>query len=298
MYFIIQSVLSLSLAKKEMSKSNTTDFHPSIARIYLFFAALFQWFNAIIGIKSPKPLAIEQSKPTPISQKDAYIERNKSRFLLTYDVASQYDWNANIEPEIKDAARLAEILANPDNYLENIWRSRVLIENTPRGNVIMFYDIYKRGFSYYCDNAVMPYEIMNAVAMKYVVTFCCRDFFVDSATKPADEKREDGDPSKSITKPLNKIANKNTVLRDKHAFAKFKTYNTATKKAGVKSEDDKTINCFLHLGGVRNWTPIIKKTKANPINGFQTGMIPGANNNNKLSYLEYKKRQQLGSSSQ
>ena len=284
-----------------MTKTNTTDFHYSITRFYLFFAALFHWLKTILGIKlsTQHNQAIEQSKPTPISQKDTYIERHKSRFLLTYDVASLCDWNANIEPEIKDAARLAEILANPDNHLEKKWRSRVLIENTPRGNVIMFYDVYKRAFSYYCDNAVMPYEIMNAVAMKYVVTFWCRDFFIDSAVLPVsdDKQREDEEPNPQTKQPLNKNTNNRTnpVMIDKKAFAKFKTYNTATKKAGVKSEDDKTINCFLHLGGVRNWTPIIKKTKVNPINGFQTGMIPGANNNNKLSYLEYKKRQQSSS---
>jgi hypothetical protein len=288
-----------------MTKSNTTDFHPSITRIYLLFAALFQWIRSILGIQQTP--AIKQSKSTPLSKspKDEYIERNKSIFLRTYDRLE--NWNANIEPEINDATKLAEILSTPDNHLEKKWRSRVLIENTPRGNVVMFYDIYKRAFSYYCDNAVMPYEIMNAVAMKYVVTFCCRDFFVDSATipesNPTSKQREDEEEPRAKTKqPLNKNTNKNkqpsTIMLDKQAFVKFKTYNTATKKAGIKSEDDKTINCFLHLGGVRNWMPITKKAKANPINGFQTGMIPGANNNNKLSYLEYKRRQQLGSSSQ
>jgi hypothetical protein len=277
-----------------MSKTNTTEFNMSISRIYLFFAAVFHWIKSILRIQQKHKSAIE-NKPPPISQKDAYIEKNKSRFLLTYDVASQRDWNANIELEIKDATKLAEILANPDNHLEKKWRSRVLIDNTPRGNVIMFYDIYKRAFSYYCDNAVMPYEIMNAVAMKYVLTFWCRDFFVDSAVLPVavtttDKQGEEGE----LRPPLNKIANKNTVLQDNKAFAKFKTYNNAAKKATLV--EDKTINCFLHLGGVRNWTPTFKKAKVNPINGFQTNMIPGANNN-KLSYLEYKKRRQISSPS-
>jgi hypothetical protein len=225
---------------------------------------------------------------------------------LTYDVASQRDWNANIEPEIKDAPKLAEILTNPDNYLEKKWRSRILIENTPRGNVVMFYDIYKRAFSYYCDNAVMPYEIMNAVAMKYVVTFWCRDFFVDSQILPKPTIRdvigftEEGSKSERCeTGASNENEEKvpeiktnvpfNPSKQDKKAFVKLKSYNTATKKAGISQEDDKVINCFLHLGASRNWAPITKKVKANPINGFKTDMIPGATNNNKMSYLEYKK---------
>ena len=275
-----------------MIKSNTDEFHPSIARFYLFFAALFQWLKSILGIKSSSQQTIDEPKKSP---KDIYIERNKSRFLSTFQTETQTeDWNVNIEPAIRDPEKMAEILANTDIHLEKKWRSRVLIENTPRGNVVMFYDIYKRGFSYYCDNAVMPYDIMNAVAMKYVVTFFCRDFFVDSAVLPVREDKKEEEEQDTELKPLNK-KNKhpNTIMIDKQAFVKFKSYNTATKKA--TQTEDKTINCFLHLGGVRNWTPIIKKPKLNPINGFKTGMIPGANNNNKLSYLEYKKMQQTSS---
>ena len=281
------------LHKKEMSKTNTHDFHPSIARIYLFFAALIQWIRAILGTK--QPVHIEQ--PKLISPKEAYIERNKSKFLQTFTTepekektTDEYDWNANVEPLIRDPAQMAKILTDPNNEFEKKWRSRVLIENTPRGNVIMFYDIYKRAFSYYCDNAVMPYDIMNAAAMKYVLTFHCREFFVDSTILPKPEKREEDKT------PLKKNTNTNTkVIQDKQAFVKFKTYNTATKKAGVAPKDDKTINCFLHLGGVRNWTPISKKTKPNPLNGFHTDMMP-VTSNKKLSFLEYKKQMSSSSS--
>jgi hypothetical protein len=126
----------------------------------------------------------------------------------------------------------------------------------------------------------MPYDIINAVAMKYVTIYGCRDFFIDSGiipsvNTPANEKQEVEEPNK-----------KKTITNDKNAFAKFKSYNNATNKAGVEKE--KTINCFLHLGGTRNWSPITKKTKPNPINGFKTEMMPS---NTKLSYSDYKKQQ-------
>ena len=44
----------------------------------------------------------------------------------------------------------------------------------------MFYDPYKLGFSYYSDTNGIPYFILNAVAMKYIYTFRCLDFFVDN----------------------------------------------------------------------------------------------------------------------
>ena len=98
-----------------------------------------------------------------------------------------------------------------------------------------------------------------------------------------EEKRED-----VVDPKTDKPSTGTPVKIDKTAFAKFKTYNNATKKSGISSENDKTINRFLHLGASRNWTPILKKVKHNPINGFNTDLIPNSNNKNKMSYLDYK----------
>jgi hypothetical protein len=46
----------------------------------------------------------------------------------------------------------------------------ILIDRTPYGNVIMHYDVFKNGFAYYSD-INLSYKIINAVAMKYVLTF-------------------------------------------------------------------------------------------------------------------------------
>jgi hypothetical protein len=239
-----------------------------------------QWISKLVGIQ--KKTVSEPKKASSPNEK--YIESIKTKFLQTFQTGEE-DWNSNIEDVIKDKEKLAELLKTPNNELEKKWKTRILIETTPRGNVIVFYDLYKSAFSYYCDQAIMPYELMNAVAMKYVLTFHCRDFFVDSSILPAakpvvlsNEKREE-------------TPNVTTVAKlDTQAFAKFKTYNNATKKAGISAENDKVINCFLYLGASRNWSPILKKGKVNPINGFKTDLVPGSNNKNKMSYLEYKNR--------
>jgi hypothetical protein len=188
---------------------------------------------------------------------------------------------------VKDKDQLSELLKDQNNELEKKWRTRILIENTPRGNVIMFYDLYKQGFSYYCDQAIMPYDIMNAVAMKYVLTFHCRDFFVDSSISPSpvEEKRE-AEGNKIVDSKNVNI----TAKLDKKAFVKFKSYNNATKKAGISPENDKVINCFSHLGASRNWSPVPKKAKPNPLNGFKTDLVPNNTNHNKMSYLDYKNK--------
>ena len=93
-------------------------------------------------------------------------------------------WNANVDPVLyePDRATLKRILASPDNQLEKQWATRRLLVHSPRGNVCMYYDIYREGFAYYCDQSGLNYRILNAVAMKYVMTYRCLDFFMDEAT--------------------------------------------------------------------------------------------------------------------
>jgi len=262
-----------------MSQSDLKIFFESIQRIFIIIHLWFKWFAELVCGKS---IPVTENVKV-LSPNEKYIEPLKLKFLQTVqeDDGDADIWNSNIEDEIKNKETLAELLKNPNNELEKKWRTRILIENTPRGNVIMFYDLYKQAFSYYCDQAIMPYDVMNAAAMKYVMTFHCRDFFVDSNILPAkpviqSEKREEDSNV--------------TAKYDKKAFAKFKTYNNATKKVGISPENDKVINCFLHLGASRNWSPISKKVKPNPLNGFKTDLVPSSNNNNKMSYLDYKNK--------
>ena len=252
------------------------EFYPTINRLFFLVCALINNIMRLLGIdKQPKQI---KDVAVQLSPTEKYIETRKTAFLKTFQ--EEEDFNSNIDAVIRDPKTLAETLKNPDNEYEKLWKKRILIENTPRGNVFMFYDLYKRAFSYYCDQAVMPYDIMNAVAMKYVTVYRCRDFFIDSGVLPHTETNTEESPPP----PQQEEIQKKTVTFDKNAFAKFKSYNSATQKTAVQKE--KTINCFLHLGGTRNWSPITKKTKQNPINGFKTDMVPS---NAKLSYSDYKR---------
>jgi hypothetical protein len=259
-----------------MNKSDFNGLHNSLKRILLFFIYLFQWISTTFKLKQQKQL--ENKDP-----KEIYLETRKRTFLALFYEKTEpttATWNANLDDAMRDPKTLAAILEDPDNELERKWRRMVLIEPTPRGNVFMYYDAYKQGFAYYCDNTVMPYDIMNAVAMKYVITFRCRDLFIDSNVLPKIEvAKPENEPLESESKKPN-LPN---------TFAKFKSYNTSAKKVTMSKEDDKVINRFLHLGPVRNWSPIFKKPKMNPLNGFKTDMIPS---NAKLSYQDYKKLQQ------
>jgi len=113
----------------------------------------------------------------PCDPNKTYIDNSRARFLklLTEGRGS----SSNIDSLVYNKKAFHQVLMDSDNELEKSWRSRILMESTPIGNIVMFYDIFKQGFSYYCDQPVVPYDMLNSVAMKYVARFSCMDFFMD-----------------------------------------------------------------------------------------------------------------------
>ena len=223
---------------------------------------------------------------------DMYTEKHLAAFLNSFDADSldktnEKNWNSNIDPVFYSKEKYVELLKHEDNALEIEWKKRILIEYTPRGNVFMFYDPYKLGFSYYCDQYV-PHNILNAVAMKYVLKFQCRDFFMDEHVVPEtspspllklviEEKKVKENQDKLDSNIKNRLRNA--------PFAKFKNYNRAlstisedTKKEGSanvlsppektekpeKPEKQKEINRFINLGKTMNFSilqPVMKKKR-------------------------------------
>jgi len=61
--------------------------------------------------------------------------------------------------------------------------NNIIIEETPVGNVIMFYN---SRFEFYADKTI-PFRFLETVARKYVVTFQCKNIYVEH-TKGKDKK--------------------------------------------------------------------------------------------------------------
>jgi hypothetical protein len=223
---------------------------------------------------------------------DEYIKPKKQKLLMTYN--SDVNMSTNINPNIYDRKRFGEILKNESNELERLWKSRILHESTPRGPVIMYYDIYKQGFAYYSDQNGIPYSILNAVAMKYVITFLCRDLFFDEITITTEKLSP-------LVKIFNEEEKKVKAIPDKEGqpFAKLRNYkNTANavqqldkgkdKEADANKEKErpKLKNKFISLGKIYNFSVLQKvpKNKPNIPTRFD-GM---------LSYKDYKNKVNSG----
>jgi hypothetical protein len=184
-------------------------------------------------------------------------------------------WNENIHPIFYDKDKFGKYIKNKNNELEKEWKSRILIENTPRGNVIMHYDVFNEGFVYYCDQSCVSYTILNAVAMKYVITYRCRDFFKDETCIPIgftspfiqfalDEQNIENDKKKATINALN-----NSSITDFSPFADLKSrgktktdFSTKTKSRGINEiEVIVSKNRFLSRGKIHNYDLTQKVSK-------------------------------------
>jgi len=217
-----------------------------------------------------------QKKLEMVSPEKIYYTTIFEKFQ-NYMNDSDDDKNANIDSVFYQKKEYNEVMKLENNNLESLWKTRILMDYNPRGNIIMFYDCYKMGFSYYCDQSVVPYEILNAVAMKYVMTYHCYSFFMDelivhnNENNPLkihylEEKKEN-----TLSKPIMN-----------NSFVKLKKTELSTKK-----EQSKIImkNKFIHLGNIRNFKMIQSVKKNNK--SFHSPLLDGLNNH--VSYTEFKK---------
>ena len=248
------------------------------------FSKVWNWVSQFFGkSRDNKP-----SLPAPTVDKTSlvylekeYVEMRKRNFLKTFEKEDASFFSQNIEKVFYDKSAFTELLRDENNYLEKGWKTRILIEHTPRGNVFMHYDPYKQAFSYYSDQTTIPYHVINSVAMKYVITYLCRDFFFDNNIVPKEHLSQltPKDEQVKSSKPI-------TSNTSKSPFVKSKMYNDVSGKTDVNSE--KITNRFIHLGKVRNYDVLSKSALKNGNNGFKTSLLPS----NKLSYEEYKKMKQ------
>jgi len=243
-----------------------------------------------------------RSKSTEELRIEKRVQQFKDSFL---DKTTNY--NENIDPVLYDRETYDQLIQCEENHLEQAWTKRILMEITPRGNCIMRYNVYKLAFEYYADSYI-PYALLNTMAMKYVLVYRCRDFFVDEhclpegfpsgltesihkyeEAKKQKQKQENADKHKNtassaqLSGPF--LRSKATKEKSKEVPNPDKPPNKSDEKSADK-RDDKIINKFSYMGKLVNFSMLVKPKKVNQLNGFKTELL--ADNN--LSYEEYKKR--------
>lgn len=243
--------------------------------MYIYYVNIIRLFYRIWYFFNPKPpLTLKISK----DETQLYIEKQTKRFLTIFpykDEESKKRWNNNIDERCYSLESFQELMADENNELEPDWKRRLLIEYTPRGNIIMYYDIFKQAFAYVSDQH-MNYAILNACAMKYVQLFYCVDFFMDESILPEgiispffllQQESENKEKEKQSEKK------RELGISFKDApFAKLKTYRSSVneiiqqKKVVLNETESKRPpkiemnNNFRYLGKISNLN-ILQKSK-------------------------------------
>lgn len=169
------------------------------------------------------------------------------------DEDDEDDEEPEIPYEYKYVKEFEELIENPLLVLDSSQKlnlsNSVLMETTPLGDVVMFYeydnDVPERSkFVYYSTNRSIPYKYLDAVARKYVYVYKCPDIYVyikDELTKVM--KRMEEEKKQDEVKQAEEIK-KNSV------FASFKNYKNPT----VKSRHILvTKNKYKHMGSIEDY---------------------------------------------
>lgn len=254
--------------------------------IYAYFLNLWLQVLSLFQKKSIKIL-----EPTLVEQNNSFVDQNKNQFVKSIENLDDTK-NQNIDTFFYNKKEYRVVMEEPNNQCEKTWKSRILMRCTPQGtNIIMYYDPYKLGFTYYSDQT-MSYNILNSIAMKYVLYYKCYDLFLDEFITPVPSPLlkllEDDKPEKSIDNEKEKTSSKEDrelkELLKRAPVAKFKNYNKASgkvesktnendKKNGNKSKEEnekrepekpKERNRFIYLGKITNFSFLqqIKKPTA------------------------------------
>jgi hypothetical protein len=215
-------------------------------------------------------------------------------------LTNKSNYNSNMDPCLYNRKECIELMVDPENELEKKWKTRILFETTPRGNIIMHYNPFKNAFAYYCDNASLPYTILNAVVMKYVVLYRCIDLFMDehvSGETPSPLIQTIKDYEKEQEK---KPESEKLSLPKSKAFAKFKNYSkSATEASDSKSESTtpKMINSIVYMGKIANFSFIQKSSKKKSV-GFRSKLLEGLDSQTKItSWRDFKQKTQSATDS-
>ena len=154
------------------------------------------------------------------------------------------------EEKYKEEYKKAEDTEICKERLEQL-KNSILMERTPLGNVVMYYDNSRETFIYYSDSTI-PYRYLEVVARKYVVTNRCKKLYIDmeKELKEAQEKLEKKQKEEERLKLEEENKEKNekeglptSTPAKKNVFAKLKNYNrdNSLKTAGIPS-DNKSVS--------------------------------------------------------
>jgi hypothetical protein len=157
----------------------------------------------------------------------------KNKLMYNYQKTKQFIETNQGQNDIMENAKKKADEFVMNERLDTL-KNNFVIEKTPHGNVLMFWNNNRSSFQYYSDNTI-PYRYLEPVGRKYVKTFDCRSIFVDmeeeiKLSEERIQKEKEEKERKEIEEKTRIEENQqSSIQQKKNVFAKFKSYN---KEAG------------------------------------------------------------------
>jgi len=174
---------------------------------------------------------------------------NKNEISIPEHVKYDNGWYAELDEIIQKKltmpAAAEQTLSEPPPTIQEV---------TPRGEILMYYDIKNKAFEYYSNNKNLPYKTLDAVARKYVCLHNVPSIYVDI--------REE--VKKGLDKYNNQTNNNNSNVIDKKTspsssiYAVYKNY-----KSGIKTQANNSSTIGNNSDSKTNSKKIILKDNVN-----------------------------------
>jgi hypothetical protein len=117
----------------------------------------------------------------------------------------------------------------------------VIREETPKGEVLMYYSHEMESFIYYSKTKEIPYKYLETLARKYVVIYDCKRIYIDirkeyeKGLNKYNEMKENKTPGGGSEGGAT-TGDDGGAKKKKQIFASFKTYNRKSE-VNIKQKD-------------------------------------------------------------
>ena len=183
-------------------------------------------------------------------------------------------------------------------------------ETTPRGEILMYYDVNNKEFVYYSNNKNLPYRTLDAVARKYVCLNNIPSIYVDIR----EEVKKGFEKCKNKAKYIDSATATSSLSSSSSLYAVYKNYKsgaTATTHTNSIGQSSKkvilkdNVNKFVFKGRIDDYALDVKarekkenSSKTRNGGGSDQEMHDEGNTNCEekekkeinISYSEFKKR--------
>jgi len=171
----------------------------------------------------------------------------------------------------------------------NALKNNFILEKTPIGCVTMCFNynsdnVDTSSFVYYSDHSI-PYNYLDTLARKYVITFNCLNLYIDTSKEKEKVLQQKTDTKKptQIKEPIkNPIKEPETK---KSVFANLKSYNKDSLKVKIESNNNE-INATNKEVKINRYTSGGKISNFNFIKKVDKHLV---NKNYSLSFADFKK---------